>query len=126
MLGSRAEADEAGGQCAQEREPFEKPADEWKRVAAAGGSSGNHAAMNDDLNRLNQARWPFTVLLDLPEVRQRDRSFFQLRRQQIRGGEGILQGEVDANAAGRRQTTAKEKQHQEEVGKILQSLKPVS
>jgi hypothetical protein len=43
-----------------------------------------------------------------------------------RGGDGILQGEVDANAAGRRQTTAKEKQHQEGVGKILQSLKPVS
>jgi hypothetical protein len=36
VLGARAETDEARGQGAQEREPFEKPADEWERVIAAG------------------------------------------------------------------------------------------
>src|SRR5438132_5111285 len=101
MLGAGTEADKARGDSAQEREPSEEPADEWKLVARA-GCSPSDAAVNKDLHALNHAHRPFSARLHLLEIRQRNWSRSQFRGEQIRGRDGILQCEVDADSAGRR------------------------
>src|SRR5436190_8701656 len=99
MLGSWTHSNEARRYYAQDWEPLQELDRERQRVVSfSGGSPGDNAPMNLDLDSLNHAGGPFTPLLHLFELGQRDWPLFQFSRQQIGGGDGVLQGEVDTDA----------------------------
>ena len=64
MLGTRANADEAGRQRPECRKPLQKFDKNWERIAALGVSSGYNSAMNERLHCLDHARRPFPALLN--------------------------------------------------------------
>ena len=57
--------------------------------------------MNEHLQSLNQARWPFTPLLHLPQFFERDRGVAQILREQICSRHCILNRQIDPYSAGR-------------------------
>ena len=63
MLGARAETDQARRYCAQKWEPEKEPREKWQLVAGARCSSID-AAMNLNLQRLNEANRKFAALLN--------------------------------------------------------------
>ena len=63
VLRARAETDQSGWYCAQKWKPEKQPREKWQLVACARCSSID-AAMNLNLQRLNEANRKFAALLN--------------------------------------------------------------
>src|SRR5690242_15046610 len=100
MLGPDADADEARGNLAQER----KASGEAKRerrldgVAFLGEETGKHAILHDHLERLRHARRKLAPALHGGELLLAELT----AAKNVSRGNGVLDGEIDADAADRR------------------------
>jgi hypothetical protein len=103
-LAPHAETHEAGGQAAQDRKSDEEPQEPRRRgLAGAAEDTRNHVLLNDDLDALNDLRWPFAPLLHLRQKLIAQRPLASQRPgENIGGGDRVLNGEVDADATDRR------------------------
>src|SRR5215831_21177709 len=101
MLRSGADADEAGGNLSQNWKPFQQTKHDRQRIFAMRGLASNHAAMNEDLHSLDKARRPFAARLHFTQIVHGNRAVPQFFREKICGRDGILNGEIDPDAAGR-------------------------
>ena len=63
VLGTRAEADETRGNCAQKWKPKEQSQRERQLVALFGFASGYDVSVNERLHSLDQTGRPFPALL---------------------------------------------------------------
>ena len=100
VFGAEAETDDAGGKAAQigeASEHFERPGrrDGLRAIQHA----ANHAILYEDLQRLRGARWKSSALLDSEQVILSEHAVEELGRQDIGGGDGILNREIDSHAA---------------------------
>src|SRR5207253_5004538 len=102
MLGSRTEADEAGGHLAEKRKPFQQMKHKRQRIIAARHLTGDHSLMNKYLHPLDQARRPFPACPHFPQIVKRNWTAPHFLREQVRRRNRILDGEIDTNATRRR------------------------
>src|SRR4029450_6024966 len=99
MLCARANADEPRGNLSQNWKPFQQAKDEGQRLFAVRCSASDDAAMNENLHCLNEARWPFATRVDFTQIVYGNGPGSQFFGQQISSRDGILNSEIDADAA---------------------------
>src|SRR5690242_13771234 len=79
-LAPHAEPDEAGGQAAQDRKSDEESQEPWRHgFAGAAEDTGDYSFLNDNLDRLDDFRWPFAPLLHLRQKPIAQRSLAEQR-----------------------------------------------
>jgi hypothetical protein len=99
VFGPRTDADETRGQLSQNWEPSQQAHYKRQRPFVAGHSTGNDSAMNKYLHPLDQSRRPFAPQLDLSQIVYRHGTASQFHCEQIRRRDGILNREINSNAA---------------------------
>lgn len=100
MLRTEAEADDARGKAPE----IGKASEELEGPGRSNGlrtcqNAANHAILYEDLQRLRGARGESSALLDSTQVVLCDRSTHEFCRQDIGCCDGVLNGEIDADAA---------------------------
>src|SRR4051812_16449369 len=103
VLGAEAEADEAGGEPLQQRHPSQETDREWRRhLCVARQHAADHAVLQDHLKPLRRARRKLAPALHGFEIPLRNRTLEKPRGQNIRGGDRVLNREVDPDPTDRR------------------------
>src|SRR5882724_792506 len=99
MLRPRSDSNEPGGNLSQTWKQFEKTKHDRQRVFAMRSLTGNHAPMNENLHCLNEPGRPFATRLHFAQIVHGNRTGSQFPSQQIDGRDGVLNSEIDADAA---------------------------
>ncbi len=99
MLRTRSDSNEPGGNLSQDREPFQQAKDKGQRLLAIRRPASNHATMNEDLHCLNEPRRPFATRLHSAQIVHGNRTGSQFFGEEIGSRDGILNSEIDADAA---------------------------
>src|SRR5260221_6863596 len=104
MLGAEADADEARGEAAQDVPAAQQPERQRQRQRpGAAEHAADDAVLDQQLHALDEARRRLAPTLHLIERLVADvAAAAQARHQDVGGGDRILDGEVDADAADRR------------------------
>src|SRR6266704_1120598 len=102
MLRTRSDSDEPSGNLSQDWKPFQKAKHKRQRIFEMRSLASNHAAMNENLHCLNEPRRPFAARLHFAQIVHGNRTGSQFFREQIGSRNGILDSEIDADAACRR------------------------
>jgi hypothetical protein len=103
VLGPEAHAEHTRRDTAQRRKPLQELHHErrpWRGLA--GEHVADDAILDEELEALRGARRPFAPLLHLVQDFERHRACAQLLPEDVGRGDGVLNGEVDADAADRR------------------------
>jgi len=101
MLRPKSHSDHARRNAAQHRELLEKLERQWKpaHLRFVAQSRMDNALVRENLKPLGHARRKFPALLNLTEPPLADCAGEQRLRQNVRGGNSVLNGEVDADTS---------------------------
>src|SRR5579885_1555243 len=103
MLRPNAEPDEARRQPAQRRKGGEQPQGEGRpERRRAGEHAADDAVLDEELDALRRPCRQLAPALDLMKMRLPDLAAKQRAGEDIGGGDGVLDREIDADAAHRR------------------------
>ena len=103
MFWTEAQADEAGGYTAKEGpafEQFQRPRHGDHLIVSA-QDSPDQPILNKNLHGLCDSRRQFTARLNSFEMRDCEASLCKMRGQNIRGGDGVLNCEIDTHTSDR-------------------------
>ena len=91
MLGTKAKADEAGGEPPQKRHPPQEANQEWRRhLCGARQHAADHAVLQDHLEPLGRSRRKLAAALHGFEIPLRNRTLEKPRGENVRGGDRVL------------------------------------
>ena len=99
VLRLQAESDETGGEALEAGDVGEDAQRERHRDRAGVAEDAVEDAVGEDLERLGAANGLFAVVLDLLQMMQRERVGLEGFGEDVGGGDRVLQGDVDADAA---------------------------
>jgi hypothetical protein len=100
VFGAEAKPDQAGRESAQERQRPEKPQSQRRRqLSASFQNASNDAVLQNYLQPLRRPGRKIPMPLHRIEVLFGHRALEKARRQDIGGGNSVLHGEIDSNAA---------------------------
>ena len=103
MFGAKAEADYAGREPPQKRHPPQQPDRQRRRhLCGACQHASDHSILQDQLEPLRCARRKLAAALNGFEIPLRNRTLEKPRGENVRGGDRVLDREVDPDATDRR------------------------
>src|SRR3712207_468767 len=103
MLRSDSKSDQPGRDPAQKREVRAQPDQERRRDRARTTQNPrDEPILNEDLNPLRDARRQLAPLLHLTQMDRGEAALTQGRSQPVRRGHGVLDRQIDADSADRR------------------------